>query len=60
MATVLVVDDELDIAKAYAKWLEDDHEVEVATSVRPGDVRFVVDNENCCHFLSETQPTDRH
>ena len=32
MATVLVVDDEPDIAKAYAKWLEDDHEVEVKTS----------------------------
>jgi len=32
MATVLVVDDEPDIARAYAKWLEDDHEVEVATS----------------------------
>ena len=32
MATVLVVDDEPDIARAYAKWLEDDHEVEVETS----------------------------
>ena len=32
MATVLVIDDEPDIARAYAKWLEDDHEVEVETS----------------------------
>jgi len=32
MATVLVVDDEPDIAESYGQWLRDDHDVRVTTS----------------------------
>ena len=32
MADVLVVDDEPDIAESYEMWLQEDHDVEMATS----------------------------